>query len=289
MMRVCFVVWVMAITVVYAEVNKNGTYNGNVTRIEKNDADVEYEYYNNEEEPAPPRHLLFTVIMYAGVACIVIELLVTLYGPVIRDSPLRWHTLNYCCWNCFQIIIYANCAEESPFEKFLKNTYITGNCNKIQQMTLAIYYHLFHAPRNGVAMGQFLGKYLYEYLKILVDIILPIVTTMMSIQDFFAGLIPIAEFFATFLCLRMFRSQLLQCLSCGQNMHKPKPLTRPILPTESPIRVARASIALENGESERPSTPEIKKSAVGFFQNGVSPMPVTPDKQSSSTTTTTTS
>lgn len=68
---------------------------------------------------------------------------------------------------------------------------------------------VFHAPRNGVAMGQFLSKYLYEYLKILVDILLPIVTTMLTIQDFFAGLIPIAEFFATFLCLQIYRSQVL--------------------------------------------------------------------------------
>uniref|UniRef100_A0A914XTK6 Uncharacterized protein n=1 Tax=Panagrolaimus superbus TaxID=310955 RepID=A0A914XTK6_9BILA len=163
MMRVCFIVWVVAITVINAEVNANDTYNGNMTKNEKSDLsenmenqdpnatisrskrkgdDYEYEYYNDpNEEPPPPRHLLFTVIMYGSVACIVIELLVTLYGPVIRDSPLRWHTLNYCCWNCFQIIIYANCAEESPFEKFLSNSYITGNCNKIQQMTLAIYYH----------------------------------------------------------------------------------------------------------------------------------------------------
>uniref|UniRef100_A0A914YLI5 Uncharacterized protein n=1 Tax=Panagrolaimus superbus TaxID=310955 RepID=A0A914YLI5_9BILA len=81
--------------------------------------------------------------------------------------------------------------------------------------------------------------------------------------------------------------KLLQCLSCGQNMHKPKPLTRPVLPTDSSIRATRASVALENGESEQPSTSEIKKSAGGFFQNDVSPMPVTPEKQSSSTVTTT--
>ena len=98
----------------------------------------DYEYYYIEEDE--PRYLLFSVVMYTSIALISIEMLVTLYGPVIKDDPLRWHTLNYCCWNCFQIIIFANCADESEFKDFLHNEYISGNCNEIQRMTLSLYY-----------------------------------------------------------------------------------------------------------------------------------------------------
>ena len=101
--------------------------------------DTEYDYYTAPEEA--PRPLLFTGIMYASCAFIVILMLVTLLGPIIKDCPLRWHTLNFCCWNCFQVLIFANCGDESEFSKFLKNDYIDENCVEIQIMTLAVFYH----------------------------------------------------------------------------------------------------------------------------------------------------
>ncbi|KAE9550649.1 hypothetical protein FO519_006143 [Halicephalobus sp. NKZ332] len=102
----------------------------------------EYVYYSNDattEEPPKPRYLLFGVMMALSCIVILIQIAATILIPTLPDLPIRWHTLNYCCWNIFQLLIFANCASESSLQRFLKNTYISDNCADIQRMTLSIF------------------------------------------------------------------------------------------------------------------------------------------------------
>ena len=68
-----------------------------------------------------------------------IQILATIFIPTLPDLPIRWHTLNYSCWNVFQLLVFANCASESSWADFLQNDYITDNCSDIQRMTLSIF------------------------------------------------------------------------------------------------------------------------------------------------------
>uniref|UniRef100_A0AC34Q5D0 Uncharacterized protein n=1 Tax=Panagrolaimus sp. JU765 TaxID=591449 RepID=A0AC34Q5D0_9BILA len=103
-------------------------------------AEDDYYYNSATEAESHPRYLLFSCVMILSAIVTFIQIFATIYCPHLADLPIRWHTLNCSCWNVFQLLIFANCASESSFNKFLKNQFITDNCLDIQRMTLSIFY-----------------------------------------------------------------------------------------------------------------------------------------------------
>uniref|UniRef100_A0A914Y275 Uncharacterized protein n=1 Tax=Panagrolaimus superbus TaxID=310955 RepID=A0A914Y275_9BILA len=139
----CVILLFATVCFVTPEHPNNFSSNAEVTRIKRED-DYEYKDYGSVEVPKS-KILLFTIVLWTSVILIVVQTLVTIYGPHLPDHPLRWHTLNYSCWNCFQLIVFANCVEESEFKTFLYNSYLTENCEPIQKMTLTVYYQSMFA------------------------------------------------------------------------------------------------------------------------------------------------
>ena len=98
-----------------------------------------YYYYNTDVDDEEEPYEIFAITMCASAILIVVQIFITIFGPVMKDLPIRWHTLNYCCWNVFQLIVFSNCTEASVFKSYLKNSWIESNCDDVQVMTLSIF------------------------------------------------------------------------------------------------------------------------------------------------------
>ncbi|KAE9555791.1 hypothetical protein FO519_001005 [Halicephalobus sp. NKZ332] len=312
--------------------------------------------YSEDEEPPQP-YVLFDVFMSISAITIGLQILITIFSPRMRDLPIRWHTLNYCCWNVFQLIIFSNCTEASGLQNYLANSWIAENCDSVQVMTLSVFlcsmilqvpamiflhfipslgntkfykfyvwipiyffldlaifliyasyswewvpntdtqiipyeafqagvtivnllveiiflltiicsfFHFtvyffqylgrpdsevttkffnlinlilfffytvtingFHTPANNLNMGKFLLPYIRDFLLPYIDFILNMMTTLTNLNEPFKLCIPVWEFIATMLFISMYRSQLCQCMTCGQSTRKPNKIIRPMIP-----------------------------------------------------------
>ena len=91
----------------------------------------------NEQKPP---YEVYTLAMFLSAFLIVLQILITIFAPKMRDLPIRWHTLNYSCWNVYQLIVYSNCAENSGIKHYIQNSWIEENCDRVQLMTLSIFF-----------------------------------------------------------------------------------------------------------------------------------------------------
>ncbi|KAI6170755.1 hypothetical protein M3Y97_01108200 [Aphelenchoides bicaudatus] len=121
--------------------NNTLTAHSRAERFKRAAAKTEFDYTdpNGELDADTWTQIYYGIAFVLGFVLVVIQLYTTLFGRRMRMEGLRWHVLFCSIVNLLQLCIYADTADFSPWQDYLRNVYITKHILAIEQITLSAF------------------------------------------------------------------------------------------------------------------------------------------------------